>query len=69
MKIGNVRPRYMSHIETLHNNKISAHIANIYNYSLSYVLALLGKVEERQATLEGEFIEEINRLRYRDMYI
>ena len=48
---------------------ISAHRAHIDIFCLSYVLALDKKVREEKAKLEGEFIEEINRLRYKDMYI
>ena len=57
----------MSHIETLQNNKTSAHIT--YIYSLCYVLDLLEKVNKQSEKLEGDFIEEIDRLRYKDMYI
>ena len=43
----------------------SAHIT--YIYSLCYVLDLDEKVNKQKEELEGEFIDEINRLRYKDM--
>ena len=59
----------MSHIETLQNNMIEIYDHITYIYSLCYVLDLLEKVNKQSEKLEGDFIEEIDRLRYKDMYI